>query len=37
MQDSLDVLVIGDWGKITEVGLQKGYIDPMPCIKEKLK
>jgi hypothetical protein len=37
MQDSLDVLVIGDWGIITSVGESKGYNDPTPCLKMKVE
>lgn len=30
------VIVIGDWGILTDVGFKKGYTDIMPCLLGKV-
>lgn len=37
MQERLDVLVIGDWGKITSIGMEKGYVDVRPCLTKQIQ
>jgi len=33
----MDILVIGDWGVLTNVGLDKGYNEVFPCIRKQIE
>ena len=34
--EELKVVVLGDWGEISQVGEDKGYVDIMPCLSQKI-
>lgn len=36
-ESSFQTLVIGDWGEIREYGKKKGFLDPLPCILQKVE
>ena len=33
---AMDVIVIGDWAVLTQIGLDKGYVNVLPCLMQQV-